>query len=122
MAKFSSIRALVPALAMIAIAGFSAQLRAEEQCPDLIRLRSEVAEIAKRSLGAPTPERCDAFVRISMAWAEAARYASDHRDACGLGEKALRELEQRHRGVVQQRDNICAGRPGRPYPPDIISR
>ena len=122
MTKFRSIRTLGPALAMIALAGLGSELRAEEQCPELTRLRSEVAEIAKRSLGAPMPERCDALVRISIAWAEAAQYASDHRDACGVGEKALSDLEKRHREVVQQRNNICAGRPGRPYPPDIIAR
>jgi hypothetical protein len=122
MTKFGSIRALVPAIAMIALAGFSSQLRAEQQCPDLTRLRSEVAEIAKRSLGAPLPERCDALIRISIAWAEASQYASDHRESCGLGEEALSELDKRHRAVVQQRDNICAGRPGRPYPADIIAR
>jgi hypothetical protein len=127
MAKFASRRALVPVLAVIALAGFSSQLRAEDQCPELTRLRSEAAEAAKRIFGArvfgaPLPERCEAYVRISIAWAEAAQYASDHREACGLSEETLIELQTRHREVVQRRDNICAGRPGRPYPPDIIAR
>jgi hypothetical protein len=122
MAKFSSIRSVVPAVAMIALAGFGSQLCAQEQCPELTRLRSQVAENVKRSLGAPSPERCEAYVRISIVWAEAAQYASDHRDSCGLGERALSDLEKRHREAVQARDNICAGRPSRPYPPDIINR
>jgi hypothetical protein len=122
MAKFSSIRALVPAFALIAFAGSTSQLRAQEQCPELTRLRSQVAETVKRSLGAPSPERCEAYVRISMDWAQAAQYASDHRASCGLGERALGDLEKQHREAVQQRDNICAGRPGRAYPPDIIAR
>src|ERR1700753_1153429 len=70
MAKLSSMRRVVPALALLALAGSTPQLRAQEQCPELTRLRSQVAETAKRSLGAPSPERCEAYVRISMDWAQ----------------------------------------------------
>jgi hypothetical protein len=122
MADFSSIRRLVPALAMIALVGFSSQIRAEEKCPELTRLRSEVDETAKRSLGASSAERCEAYVRISIAWGQATEYAKDHRDSCRIGAEALSNLEKQHRDSVQERDNICAGRPGRPYRSDTIVR
>src|SRR5262245_43294581 len=37
MTKFSSMRRVVPAFALIALAGSTSQLRAHEQCPELTR-------------------------------------------------------------------------------------
>jgi hypothetical protein len=113
----------MPALAAIALAGFCNQVNAQAQCPELTRLRGEAAEVSKqRGALVPPSQRCEAYVRISMAWGAIAQYASDHREACDISNVSLNEFEQRHREAVTARDNICSGRPVRPFPPEIIQR
>jgi hypothetical protein len=116
-------RTHMPALAAIALAGFCNQVNAQAQCPELTRLRGEAAEVSKQG-GAlvPPSQRCEAYVRIAMAWAAIAQYANDHREACDVSEVSLNEFEQHHREAVTARDNFCSGRPVRPFPAEIIQR
>ena len=115
-------RTLIPALAMIALVGFCGQTNAQAQCPELIRLRSEAAEASKPARRGLIPDRCEAYIRSSMAWGAMVQYANDHRESCGISTRSLSEFEKYHREAVSARDNVCTGRPVRPFPPDIILR
>jgi hypothetical protein len=112
----------MPALAMIALIGFASQASAQARCPELTRMRSEAVAASKRTMGVPTSERCEAYNRVSMAWGAMARYANDHRESCDISILSVNELEGYHREAAKARDNVCAGRPPRPFPPDIIQR
>jgi hypothetical protein len=57
-----------------------------------------------------------------MAWGAVAQYANDHRESCDISPVALSEVGQRQREAEKARDSVCAGRPLRPYPADIIER
>ena len=72
--------------------------------------------------GVPTSDRCEAYGRFSAAWGEIFRYANDHRELCDVSDVSLGEFEKRYREAVKARDNVCAGRPLQPFPPDIIKR
>jgi hypothetical protein len=63
---------------------------------------------------------CEAFIRFSMAWGEMVQYANDHREACDISVHSLSDFEKYYREAVPARDNACAGRPIRPFPPEII--
>jgi len=115
-------RTHLPALAMMALVGFCNQANSQARCPELMRLRSEAAGAAERMRGVPTSERCAAYVRFSMAWGEIAQYANDHRELCDISIESLNEFEKRQRESVKARDNVCAGRPLRPFPPEVIQR
>jgi hypothetical protein len=110
------------ALTIAMLVGFSGQANAEAQCPELIRLRSDAAEVAKLSMGFPTWKRCETYIRVSLAWNAVARYANDHRESCDVSARLLDDLEKYYREAIKIRDNVCAGRPARPFPPDIIQR
>jgi hypothetical protein len=117
-------RMLVPTLAMTALIGFCSQAGAQAQCPELTRLRSEAVEASKpfgrgRAL---ISNNCEAYIRSSMAWGEMVQYANDHREACDLSIHSLSDFEKYYREAVVARDNACAGRPIRPFPPEIIQR
>jgi hypothetical protein len=117
-----SMRTLMPALAMIVLIGFCSQANAQTQCPELTRLRSEAVE-ASKPLGrarALISGSCEAYIRSSMAWGAMVQYANDHREMCDISFHSLGEFEKYHREAVTARDNVCAGRPIRPFPPDII--
>ena len=62
------------------------------------------------------------YNRLSAAWGAVAQYANDNRESCRVSLPSLNELAQYHREAVKARDNVCAGRPIRPYPADIIQR
>jgi hypothetical protein len=117
-----SMRTLTPTLAMIALVGFCSRANALAQCPELTRLRSEAAEASKQTKGAPTSDRCEAYIRSSMAWGVMAQYANDHRELCDISIHSLSELEKYHRDAVRARDNVSTGRPLQPFPPEIIRR
>src|SRR6516164_6008380 len=102
-------------LAVNALVGFS-QVAAQERCPELTRLRSEAAEVSKQATRVATPDRCEAYIRFSMAWRDLARYANDHRVPCEVSEASLSEIDKRHREAVKARDNVCTHRPLRPFP------
>jgi hypothetical protein len=115
-------RTLIPALAIIALTGFCGQANAQAQCPELTRLRSEAAEASKPIRRALTSDRCETYIRSSMAWGAMVQYANDHRESCGISTRSLSEFEKYHREAVSARDNVCTGRPARPFPPEIIHR
>jgi len=108
--------------AVIVLAGLCSGAIAHAQCPELTRLRTEAAVASKPTIGVPTGNRCEAYTRLSMAWNDVAQYASDHREACDVSLSMLNDIEKHHREAVKARDNVCTGRPVRPYPPDIILR
>ena len=57
-----------------------------------------------------------------MAWGAVAQYANDHRETCDISILSVNEFEEYHRKAAKARDDVCAGRPARPFPPDIIQR
>jgi hypothetical protein len=115
-------RTRMPALTIIALLGFCIQANAQAPCLQLTRLRSEAQEALKQSRTVPPSERCYVYIRLSVAWGAVAQYASDNRESCHISIPSLNEFEQYHREAVKDRDNVCAGRPLRPYPADVIQR
>ena len=113
-------RTRMPTFTIMALLGFCIQASAQAPCPELARLRSEAQEALKRSRNVATSERCYAYNRLSKAWDAVARYANDNRESCRLSTASLNELERYHSEAVKDRDNVCAGRPLRPYGADVI--
>lgn len=113
-------RSLLSAIAMIALAGFGGQVQA--QCPELTRLRSEAVEATKPMNRGLMPDRCDAYIRASLAWGSLRAYAQDHQEACDISSRSLGDIEKSHHDAVVARNNVCAGRPVRPFPADVILR
>ena len=118
----TAVRRGMPPLAIIALLGLLVQAHAQAPCPELTRLRSEAQEALKQSRTVPASERCYMYNRLSEAWAAAVRYANDNRESCHVSIPSLNEFEQYHRKAVKDRDNVCVGRPLRPYPADVIQR
>jgi hypothetical protein len=116
------IRTRMPALAFMALLGLGVAANAQAPCPELTRLRSEAQDALKQSRTASAAERCYMYIRLSVAWSAAAQYANDNRSSCHISIPSLNELEQYHRAAVKDRDNVCAGRPLRPYRADVIQR
>ena len=112
----------MPALTIIALLGFCIQANAQAPCPELTRLRSEAQEALKQSMTVPASERCYMYIRLSVAWGAVAQYANDNRESCDISVLSLNDFEKFHSEAVKARDNVCAGRPARPFPPDIIQR
>lgn len=111
-------RTFLSAVAMIALAGFGGEARA--QCPELTRLRGEAVEATKPMNRGLMPNRCDAYIRASLAWSSLRSYAQDHQDTCGISSRSLGDIEKSQRDAVMARNNVCAGRPVRPFPADIV--
>ena len=112
----------MPALTIIALLGFCIQANAQAPCPELTRLRSEAQEALNQSRTVPASERCYRYIRLSMAWGAVAQYANDNRESCHVSITSLNEFERYHREAVNDRANVCAGRPLRPYRADVIQR
>jgi len=105
---------------LIALVGPSSPASAQAQCPELTRLRAEAAAASTQTRGAPALGSCDAYIRLSIAWNDIAKYAGDNREACDISISAMNDIEKRHREVVQARDNVCTGRRPRPFPAEVI--
>jgi hypothetical protein len=116
------IRTHMAAIAMIALVGFGSQAHGQARCPELMRLRSAAAEAAKQTRGGLAPTRCESYNRVAMAWDAVARYAKDNRYSCDISAASLNDYEKYHHEAMMARDNVCAGRPARPFPPEIIRR
>ena len=112
----------IPPLTIMALLGCCIQVNAQGPCPELTRLRSEAQEALKHSRTVPSSERCYKYIRLSLAWGEVAQYANDNRESCHVSITSLNEFERYHREAVKDRDNVCAGRPLRPYRADVIER
>jgi hypothetical protein len=117
-----TMRNFFPALAITVSLGISAQANAQTLCPELTRLRGEAQEVLKQSRRVPQSERCYAYNRLSLAWGAVAQYANDNREACHISASSLNDFERYRREAGEGRDNVCAGRPLRPYPAEIIQR
>jgi hypothetical protein len=111
-----------PAWTMIAIVGLGVQVEAQTPCPELVQLRNAATESWKQAMRAPPSERCGALYHASSAAETTLKYADNNRESCHISVPLLNWVERWHREAVQARDNACAGRPLRPYPPDIIQR
>jgi hypothetical protein len=115
-------RTLLPVVAMIVLAGFGGEARAQTQCPELTRLRSEAVDASKPMTRALVSGRCNAYIRASLAWSDLIAYASDHQEVCDISGPALNAWERSRRDAMVARDNVCAGRPVRPFPADVIQQ
>ena len=113
-------RTHMPALAILALVGLCCPANA--QCPELTQLRSKAPEVLKYKTVIQSSDRCETYIRFSIAWDEVVQYANDHRESCGISSDTVSEFEKRHREAVTARDNVCTGRPIRPYPADLIQR
>ncbi len=110
----------VAAFAAIAIVGLAVQAQAQSPCAELTQLSSAATEAWKHAMRVPRSERCGALYTASLAAAATLRYANDNHLSCGISEPLRSDVERNHRVAVQARDNVCAGRPLRPYPPEIV--
>src|SRR4051794_10774672 len=108
---------------IIAIASLSGgPSEARMPCPELIQLRNAGTAAWKEAMRAPAPERCEALNQAALAAEKTLRYANNNREAWDISVPSLNQVEGYHREAAQARDNVCAGRPLRPYPADIIQR
>ena len=112
----------VPAFTIIAIVGLGVQVEAQTPCPELVRLRNAATEAWRQAMRVPPSERCGALYQASLAAQATLKYADNNRESCDISVSLLDQVERYHREAVQARDNACAGRPVRPFPPDIIQR
>src|SRR5947199_9489439 len=112
----------VPAFTMIAIVRLGVQVEAQTPCSELVRLRNAATETWKQAMRAPPSERCAALYQASLAAEATLNYADNNRESCDISVPVLDQVKRYHRETVQARHNACAGRPLRPFPPDIIQR
>jgi hypothetical protein len=112
----------VSAFTMIAMVGLVVRVEAQTPCPELVRLRNAATEAWQRAMRAPRSQRCGALYQAALAAKATLEYADDNRVACDISVPLLNQVEGYHRQAVQARDNVCAGRPLRPFPADIIRR
>ena len=112
----------VAAFTTAALVGLTVQAETRTPCQQYLQLRNAASEAWKQAMRTPQSDRCEAFYRASLA-AEATRnYADGNRESCAISIELMNQVEGYHREALQARDNACAGRPVRPYPPDIIHR
>jgi hypothetical protein len=110
------------AFTMVTIVGLVLEADAQTPCSELARLRGEAAEAWKQATKAPASERCGSYIRLSLAAKAMVEYANNHRESCDISVQSLNQMEGSHRDAVKARDNVCAERPLRPYPAEIIQR
>jgi hypothetical protein len=107
-------------LLMIATVWFVARAEAQTPCAELLRLRNAASEAWRQAMKVSPSERCEALNHASMAADATLNYANDNRESCHVSTALLNSVEGYHRQASQARDNVCAGRPLRPYPAEII--
>jgi hypothetical protein len=107
---------------IVALLGSCILVNAQTPCPELARLRTDAQDALKQLRSVPASERCYRYNRWSEEWGAIAQYANDNRESCHISIASLNEFERYHREAVKDRDNVCAGRPLRPYRADIIQR
>ncbi len=101
----------------MALAVFAMQAQARAECPELDRLRN--AFIQAWDLKEPT---CDHYWRLSLAAKAWGEYARRNVESCSISGHLLVQIEREYRDVVETRDNVCAGRPKRPVPAEVMPR
>ena len=107
---------------LLATIALGVQAQAQAPCPELMRLRNTASLAWRQAMRVPRSERCGALYEASSATKETLDYAANNAAACGISAQLLSEVENYHREAVQARKNVCAGRPLRPYPADVIQR
>jgi hypothetical protein len=112
----------VPALTILLLLALEVQAEAQAPCAEVLRLRNAASEAWKHAMSAPASQRCGALAQASVATEATLNYADNNRQSCNISDRLLNEVDGYHRQAVQARDNVCAGRPLRSYPPDIIQR
>jgi hypothetical protein len=112
---------LLPALA-IALCGLCSDASAQTQCPEFVRLRNQALDAQKPLRRDMIYGSCVAHVRLAEAWRAVVDYAEENREMCNITEDWVRAFESYRRNAASVRDNICAGRPARAFPADIIQR
>ena len=110
------------AFTMIAIVGLGVSAEAQAPCSEYVRLRNAANEAWKQAMTAPPSERCGALYHASLATEATLNYANNNHESCNISVPLLNQVEGYHREAIQARDNVCAGRPLRPFPADIIQR
>ena len=120
------LRTNVPSLTMIALVSFCTPATSQERCPELTQLYAEADEALKKAATLTAQDRCDAYLKFSVTWAEIARYAHNHSELCEISISSLSDIDKRHRQAVEERENACGGRRGslhpfvrREFPPEI---
>jgi hypothetical protein len=109
-------------LTLIAVVGIEVPATAQAPCSEVIRLRNEASGSLKLAMRALPSERCEELYRASLAAEATLNYANSNYESCHISDRLQNELEGYHRQAVQARNNACAARPLRPFPPDIIQR
>jgi hypothetical protein len=112
---------LLPACAAIALGGLCGHAHAQSQCLELDRLHNQAIQ-AQKPLTRGLPGSCGAYIRSSQAWRALIEYADEYRVVCNISERSVNEFEKYRREATSGRDNVCAGRPARAFPPEIIRR
>ena len=112
----------VLAYTMIAVVSLGVQVEARTPCQEYLQLRNAATEAWKQAMRAPPSERCGALYHASLTAEATLKYADNNRESCYISVPLLNRVEGYHREALQARDNVCAGRPLRPYPPDVIQR
>ena len=112
----------VPICTMIAMTWLGVEAQAQPPCQEYLRLRNAATEAWRQAMKAPRPERCGALYHASLAAEATLNYANNNRESCNISVRLLNDVEEYQRDAVQARDNVCAGRPLRPFPADIIQR
>jgi hypothetical protein len=113
---------LLPACLAIALGGFCSYAHAQAQCPEFVRLHDAARDAQRPTVNGRIPGSCGAYVRSAQAWRALVEYADEYRVVCDISERSRDEFEKYRREAATRRDNVCAGRPARPFPPDIIKR
>ncbi|MGY3240451.1 hypothetical protein ACVMAJ_007341 [Bradyrhizobium sp. USDA 4448] len=113
-------RILLPVIATITLAASCCAAVAQVQCPELGRLRNEATEASKPKTRSLMLNRCEDNIRASQAWSAVVDYARDHQDVCDVSNESLGAFEASRHAAVTARNNVCAGRPARPFPAEII--
>jgi hypothetical protein len=113
---------------MIALVSFCTPAAPQERCPELTQLYAEAEEALKRAAALAAQDRCNAYIKFSVTWAEIARYARNHSELCDISIPSLSDIDKRHHQAVEERENVCGGPRGSPdrpprrvytFPPEI---
>ena len=112
----------MPAVTIIVLLVLGVQVNAQAPCAEVTRLRNAANAAWKQAMKAPESERCAALSKASLATEATLKYANENRESCNISDRLRSQVEKYHSDAIGARDNVCAGRPLRSYPPDIIKR
>jgi hypothetical protein len=106
----------------IAAAGFAVPAQAGVPCDAYVHLRNAATAAWNEAMRAPPYRRCGPLNHASAAAATTLRYAGANRASCDISSALLGEVQDNADRTARARDNVCAGRPMRGYPAEIIRR